>query len=463
MVDLISKLAPHFAYKPALVSTLLVCFFLVACTHSVNLSRSELDLSEGNEKNGDAFVVLSRYELLQQIEAVILEKDDILELAVAVVSSEQVEYLERILHESGRPGEYRLIFNASGKSERDIRNSINPKNYLDAVWNWVKTNEEYALIADAYNKKLRKTKRTNEHVEIVKRAIKHVDSARIKNFLEKLSKYPTRYHDAPLPHKYLDDIQVELQNLAKASQRQVEIQIFPHENTKQLSIIAKVPGKNSGQSNTQSDVIIFGAHLDSTNKGSLEDKLLRAPGADDNASGVAVLIEVYRVFLQQPMASRTVEFHFYANEEHGKVGSGEIAEYYDDNNVDVIAYLNLDMVMYPGSGLGNVYLDKDRAYTSHWLRDYLIYANENYQKLTNATILPVFCGPNSDHETWAGVGRPAARAVEADCFLRQTYQHIHTSCDNFDVTDFSKEHAAVFGRLSIAFVLELSNSPEKHP
>ena len=65
---------------------------------------------------------------------------------------------------------------------------------------------------------------------------------------------------------------------------------------------------------SESAVVILGAHLDSIN--SLDVNI--APGADDNASGIATMSEVARVFLASGYRpKRTVQFMSYAAEEVG--------------------------------------------------------------------------------------------------------------------------------------------------
>jgi hypothetical protein len=92
------------------------------------------------------------------------------------------------------------------------------------------------------------------------------------------------------------------------------------------------------------EAVVIGAHLD--HLGRSGDRLY--PGADDNASGVAALIEIARAFAAGGRApGRTVIFACWTGEEEGHLGSA----HYVRNPVwpldRTAVYLNLDMVAHP--------------------------------------------------------------------------------------------------------------------
>lgn len=104
----------------------------------------------------------------------------------------------------------------------------------------------------------------------------------------------------------------------------------------QTSTIAKIPGKNSGP------VTILGAHMDSINLNNPSSG--RAPGADDDGTGTVNVIEVFRVLVTSGFKPTTpVEFHFYAAEEVGLLGSQAIATQYKNAGTQVLAFMELDM------------------------------------------------------------------------------------------------------------------------
>ncbi len=94
-------------------------------------------------------------------------------------------------------------------------------------------------------------------------------------------------------------------------------------------------------SSLSKELVVVGAHYDSA---------LGTPGADDNASGVAVALELARRFAASSPA-RTVRFVFFTNEEpphfrDGTMGSLHAAEASRKANEDIRAMLSLETIGY---------------------------------------------------------------------------------------------------------------------
>ena len=80
----------------------------------------------------------------------------------------------------------------------------------------------------------------------------------------------------------------------------VQIQDYIAYNKISKNIIATKPGKDN-----QKDILVIGAHYDS---------VLGSPGADDNASGMAVLLEMAKS-LKESQTKQTIKFIAFVNEE----------------------------------------------------------------------------------------------------------------------------------------------------
>lgn len=105
-------------------------------------------------------------------------------------------------------------------------------------------------------------------------------------------------------------------------------------------------------------VIVMTAHLDSRNKDPM-DATHDAPGANDDAAGVAALIETARI-LSQYQFPATLVYSADSGEEQGLLGGRIIAQYAVDHGWNVEANLNNDMVGNSHGGNG--------AYDPHTIR-----------------------------------------------------------------------------------------------
>jgi Zn-dependent M28 family amino/carboxypeptidase len=107
------------------------------------------------------------------------------------------------------------------------------------------------------------------------------------------------------------------------------------------NVLAVVPGSDPG---LRDQAVVMGAHMD--HLGRTGERYY--PGADDNASGVAALLEIARAFAAgQHQPARTLVFAFWTGEEEGHLGS----QYYCGHPAWPLertsVYLNLDMVAHP--------------------------------------------------------------------------------------------------------------------
>src|SRR5262249_9250590 len=92
-------------------------------------------------------------------------------------------------------------------------------------------------------------------------------------------------------------------------------------------------------------IILIGAHYDCRSR-DLDDPDAPAPGADDNAGGTAGLLELARV-LKGVATKQTLRFIAFAGEEQGLVGSTAYAKFAHDENLNIQAMINMDMIGHP--------------------------------------------------------------------------------------------------------------------
>ncbi len=108
-------------------------------------------------------------------------------------------------------------------------------------------------------------------------------------------------------------------------------------------------------------LVIICAHLDAISA----TPYICAPGAEDNGSGVSVVMESARI-LKQFGPAYTTRFIAFAGEEIGLVGSEHYASRLHETCPRIAALLNLDMVAWPGGAFGlKLLCDSATQYLAH--------------------------------------------------------------------------------------------------
>jgi len=146
----------------------------------------------------------------------------------------------------------------------------------------------------------------------------------------------------------------------------------------------------------KNEVVVVSAHLDHVGKNPL-----LVPGANDNASGVAVVLGVAEALAKSPVKpKRTVVFALFGAEEQGVKGSEFFIKHPTLNGKKIVACFNSD-----GVGRGNKILAiAGKNYPSLW--KYIDFANREY---IHRVIKPIYFSniarPRLDaaHFMWAGI------------------------------------------------------------
>ena len=100
---------------------------------------------------------------------------------------------------------------------------------------------------------------------------------------------------------------------------------------------------------TPDEYVICGAHYDSWNDDGADPDTIRSPGADDNATGVAGILETARI-LSRYTFDRTIIYANWCAEEIGLVGSAAYAHDMAEQLMDIVGYFNLDITGYLEEG-----------------------------------------------------------------------------------------------------------------
>lgn len=195
------------------------------------------------------------------------------------------------------------------------------------------------------------------------------------------------------------------------------------------------------------DFILITSHLDSYS----QDPWNYAPGADDNASGTAVVIECARLLqdISEPMMS--IQFVPFSAEELGLIGSENYADYVVENNLPLMGVLNFDMVGYnPQDGL-----DFDVNMDSLSLFGQIVkHVIENYVPTSNRYTYSPFSG--SDHYPFAMRGYPWAFFIESNYQYNPNY---HRTTDLVSTLDAAQMVSSVKVALGTALYFALLPLP----
>ena len=197
------------------------------------------------------------------------------------------------------------------------------------------------------------------------------------------------------------------------------------------------------------ETIVIGGHADSI-AGFFGGEHNHAPGADDNASGIATITEVIRVLmLANYKPKKTLKFMAYSAEEVGLLGSREIARLYASNAEKVVGVLQLDMTLYKGSSTQDIALIAD--YTDQEQNAFLGKLIDTYVKVP---WIYDRCGyACSDHASWTGSGFKSSFPFEAK--KNDMNRRIHTANDTLEASRGSVDHPVKFAKLALSYVVEL--------
>ena len=243
-----------------------------------------------------------------------------------------------------------------------------------------------------------------------------------------------------------------------------ERQKVPYEDRTYHNIMVSLPGDK-----TPDETVIVGAHYDT-----VSDK----PGADDNASGVAVLLEIAEA-LKDFRPGRTVRLVFFALEEppvfrSPYMGSAVYARQAKERGEKITAMICLEMLGY--------YSDRDGAQTYPFPVMHLFYparpnfigivgnlasrglvtevarALKRHSSLPVETLTTVRAVPGvdfSDHKPFWDEGYPAVMITDTAFYRNPNY---HTKGDTIDTLDFPRLSALQKGLVEA--VMDLAGRTE---
>ena len=170
-----------------------------------------------------------------------------------------------------------------------------------------------------------------EKVPFIEKVISDVSPSAMKNTISDLVSFKTRY-----PYEKQLEVADYLHERLKKYLTMTDFHKYEYWGVDWKNVVGTIPGKGHSE-----EIVIVCAHLDSKSS----KRLVYAPGADDNGSGCAAVLELARI-LSNHSFEKTIKFIIFSREETGQNGSKAYLKEIDRNKEKIVAALNLDMIAY---------------------------------------------------------------------------------------------------------------------
>ncbi len=193
-----------------------------------------------------------------------------------------------------------------------------------------------------------------------------------------------------------------------------------------VNVYASIAGETS-------QLVVIGAHYDTVSG---------SPGADDNATGVAVVLAAARYLRDTPCRGPTVDVVFFDQEEEGLFGSRAFAQMLAGSGADVIAVHTIDQAGWDADADGSFEIELP---TTALEQEYRAAA-----KAVGATVTTTTTS-GTDHEAFREAGFPAVGLTEGYTSgdtspYRHTSQDVASTIDD----DYLVLAAQLFGEVAIS-------------
>ena len=193
----------------------------------------------------------------------------------------------------------------------------------------------------------------------IKKMVDEISKERIEQYVRKLVSFHTRHNlsDQNDPVKGIGAawnwIKSEMEKSIPASGGRLEVKFEEYsvggegQRIPKETMLRNVVATLRGTDPTDGRILIVSAHLDSR-AATDSDNISYAPGANDDGSGVAAILEMVRIMSPRKF-SATIVFMTVSGEEHGLYGAKHMAAKAKQEKWNIVAMLNNDMIGNSGS------------------------------------------------------------------------------------------------------------------
>ena len=264
--------------------------------------------------------------------------------------------------------------------------------------------------------------------------------------IEHLSSYHTRRYDSQMIYEVQDWLFDIYQSIGLDS-------VFKHDFKLENFDITETADNIIGiQWGTKypNEFVVCGAHYDSYNGDGSDPDTIYAPGADDNATGCAGILETAKI-LSRCTFDRSILYCAWSAEECGLIGSYAFAKDCADQRLDIVGYFNMDMNGYLEEGsdihVHLMYVDQDSTFA-----DFFYSISHTYypEMLIRQNWLP---WGDSDYSSFNRNGYPALHPFED---VHASSPYIHSRSDVMGLSVNNMEQSKCFAELNLAAVATLA-------
>lgn len=256
--------------------------------------------------------------------------------------------------------------------------------------------------------------------------------------VQHLQDYQSRYYNSENAYDAADWIQGQFDELLILETEQFPVDYLGNDCAPNI-IAIQYGTKNPDQ------YVVCGSHFDSYSLSGV------CPGADDNATGVATVLETARI-LSQYSFERSIIYCAFGAEEIGLVGSSQYAEYCADvMGFDIVGYFNNDMNGYLNPG-DEIHIDLIYPNSASELGDYYMnLANVYFPEMQVRHVN--FQDGDSDHTSFNQNGYMGIYPFED----YQNYSpYIHGANDLIGPSVNSFEMSQIYTQMNVACVSTLA-------
>ncbi len=317
----------------------------------------------------------------------------------------------------------------------------------------------------------------------VKKIVDAISADRIAANIRKLQSFGTRHtlSDQNDPNRGIGAARRWIEAELRRYSPRLQVRLDTHRVARQgritrdvelSNVVAELPGTVDKQRR-----IIIAAHYDtvalrawrSSDEAAIPGLRVReadpnapAPGANDDGSGTAAVMEIARVMSRFEF-EKTVEFVLFAGEEQGLIGSRLYAEQARKAKRQIEAVLNNDIIGSIESGDGRIDNTTVRIFSagpedsgSRQLARYIKDVGERYVPSMQADVIfrADRFGRGGDHMPFEQEGYSAVRFSSAE----ENYSHQHTATDTIE--NMSPAYTARVARINAAALASLALAPK---